>query len=137
MEGAGLLEVWLKGLEQSMVQSVKSQTVAAMEDYLLTKRTMWARSWPAMVILAVSSIFWSQVHWLLSTPCPSPEAINLDCKSKLLVRALSQSFNILCVTTLSAVPVPSLEDIKLDSSQSAPRSCVLPYFIHSLAIFHV
>eukprot|EP00884_Botryococcus_braunii_P017802 jgi/Botrbrau1/4705/Bobra.0218s0026.1 len=43
-----------------MVQSVKTQMLAAMEDYVQTKRTIWARRWPAMVVLAVSSIFWSQ-----------------------------------------------------------------------------
>jgi hypothetical protein len=45
-----------------MLTSVKAHIVVAMEDYVQTKRTLWAKRWPAMVVLAVSSIFWSQVR---------------------------------------------------------------------------
>jgi dynein heavy chain len=36
------------------------QVVAAMHAYVSRPRTSWVREWPAMVVLAVSQIFWAR-----------------------------------------------------------------------------
>lgn len=36
------------------------QVVAAMHAYVTQPRTSWVREWPAMVVLAVSQIFWAR-----------------------------------------------------------------------------
>jgi hypothetical protein len=36
------------------------QVVAAMHAYVTRPRTSWVREWPAMVVLAVSQIFWAR-----------------------------------------------------------------------------
>lgn len=37
-----------------------SQIIAAMHAYPTRPRTAWVREWPAMVVLAVSQIFWAR-----------------------------------------------------------------------------
>ena len=45
-----------------MKGSVRAQIMASMADYAVRPRPQWVRNWPAMVVLAVSAIFWSQVR---------------------------------------------------------------------------
>ena len=45
-----------------MKASVRAQVMASMADYAVRPRPQWVRNWPAMVVLAVSAIFWSQVR---------------------------------------------------------------------------
>ena len=44
-----------------MKASVKAQTQASLVDYTTRPRPEWVRRWPAMAVLAVSAISWSQV----------------------------------------------------------------------------
>ena len=43
-----------------MRSSVRTQTSDSIKAYASTDRTQWVREWPAMVVLAVSAIYWSQ-----------------------------------------------------------------------------
>ena len=43
-----------------MRSSVRTQTSDSIKAYASTDRTQWVRDWPAMVVLAVSAIYWSQ-----------------------------------------------------------------------------
>ena len=44
-----------------MKASVKAQTQASLVDYTTRPRPEWVRRWPAMAVLAVSAISWSEV----------------------------------------------------------------------------
>ncbi|KXZ54227.1 hypothetical protein GPECTOR_5g319 [Gonium pectorale] len=56
----GNVEIWLGEVERRMRSSVRHQVILGMEAYAATARKQWVREWPAMVVLAVSAIFWSQ-----------------------------------------------------------------------------
>ena len=55
-----LLQVWLGEVERRMRSSVRLQVVEALAAYATTPRPQWVRDWPAMVVLAVSAIYWSR-----------------------------------------------------------------------------
>jgi dynein heavy chain len=57
----GNVEVWLGEVERRMKASVRTQVIAAMHAHASRPRTSWVREWPAMVVLAVSQIFWARV----------------------------------------------------------------------------
>lgn len=44
-----------------MKSSVRAQTQASLVDYTVRPRPEWVRKWPAMAVLSVSAICWSQV----------------------------------------------------------------------------
>ena len=44
-----------------MKASVRAQTHASLLDSAIKPRPVWVRQWPAMAVLAVSAICWSQV----------------------------------------------------------------------------
>lgn len=58
---SGPVELWLGEVERRMKASVKAQTQASLVDYTTRPRPEWVRRWPAMAVLAVSAISWSQV----------------------------------------------------------------------------
>jgi len=58
---AGPVELWLGEVERRMKSSVRAQTQASLVDYTTRARPDWVRKWPAMAVLAVSAICWSQV----------------------------------------------------------------------------
>ncbi|WIA11828.1 hypothetical protein OEZ85_011917 [Tetradesmus obliquus] len=60
MMPAGNVEAWLGEVERRMKASIRTQVVAAMHAYVTRPRTSWVREWPAMVVLAVSQIFWAR-----------------------------------------------------------------------------
>lgn len=43
-----------------MRASVRDQCLQALQSYVTTARASWVLQWPAMVILAVSAVYWSQ-----------------------------------------------------------------------------
>ena len=43
-----------------MCASVRAQCLAAIRDYAVTPRPQWVLRWPAMVVIAVSGIFWAK-----------------------------------------------------------------------------
>lgn len=59
-------------VEDQMVKSVKYEVVMSIANYKESKRVDWVRSWPGMVVLCVSQIFWSsQVQNCLLTQAVS------------------------------------------------------------------
>lgn len=59
MKPQGNVEIWLGEVERRMRNSVRYQIQESMKAYTSVARTQWVRDWPAMVVLAVSAIFWS------------------------------------------------------------------------------
>lgn len=60
MYPTGNVEKWLSDVETRMLSSVREQTKLSLESYSQTARPQWVREWAAMVVLAVSGIFWSK-----------------------------------------------------------------------------
>lgn len=56
----GNVEVWLGEVENRMRNSVRHQVIESMAAYVAQPRPDWVREWPAMVVLAVSAIFWAK-----------------------------------------------------------------------------
>ncbi|CAB0032367.1 unnamed protein product [Trichogramma brassicae] len=64
----GCVERWLVQVEEQMVVSVREEVSMSYRDYELTDRVDWVRTWPGMVVLCVSQIYWSmQVQDVLVT----------------------------------------------------------------------
>lgn len=55
----GNVEAWLGEVERRMRSSVRAQVESSMKAYATVERKQWVRDWPAMVVLAVSAIYWS------------------------------------------------------------------------------
>ncbi|KAF5829735.1 dynein heavy chain, N-terminal region 2-domain-containing protein [Dunaliella salina] len=60
MSPTGSVEQWLGVVEKRMRSSVRQQIINSLKDAAVSERPQWARSWPAMVVLAVSAIVWSK-----------------------------------------------------------------------------
>ena len=60
MYPTGNVENWLHMVEKRMCASVRQQCHDSLVAYEQVPRTQWVRDWPAMVVIAVNSIFWSQ-----------------------------------------------------------------------------
>jgi dynein heavy chain, axonemal len=54
------VEFWLGEVETRMRASVREQSLEAIAAYATDARTDWVLCWPAMVVLAVSGIYWSK-----------------------------------------------------------------------------
>ncbi|KAJ3106842.1 Dynein heavy chain 7, axonemal [Phlyctochytrium planicorne] len=55
----GAVEKWLGGVEQGMLESVKSIVEEAYYAYTTKPREQWVLDWPGQVVLCVSSIYWT------------------------------------------------------------------------------
>eukprot|EP01038_Epipyxis_sp_PR26KG_P008094 gene8094-10963_t len=55
----GNVEKWLLELESIQWDSLRTLTVASLEEYSKVSRKKWILNWPAQVILGVSSVFWT------------------------------------------------------------------------------
>jgi len=55
----GNVEKWLLELESIQWDSIRTLTVASLEEYSKVARRKWILNWPAQVILGVSSVFWT------------------------------------------------------------------------------
>jgi dynein heavy chain len=60
MYPTGSVENWLSEVERKMKESVREQAKLALEDYQTKPRSQWVQCWPAMVVLAGSSIYWTR-----------------------------------------------------------------------------
>lgn len=60
MYPTGNVEKWLGDVEKRMLSSVRHQIAISLESYVQVPRVQWVREWAAMVILAVSGIYWSK-----------------------------------------------------------------------------
>lgn len=56
----GNVEKWLSDVETRMLSSVRRQIELSLESYAQVARPQWVREWAAMVVLAVSAIYWSK-----------------------------------------------------------------------------
>lgn len=56
----GNVECWLAEVETRMRASVRKQAADAIAAYATTPRTAWVLQWPAMIVLAVSGIYWAR-----------------------------------------------------------------------------
>ena len=54
------MEFWLGEVEKRMKASVRDQSEKALKAYAVIPRKQWVLQWPAMVVLAVSGIFWAK-----------------------------------------------------------------------------
>lgn len=52
------MENWLNEVEIRMRQSLRFHTEESLAAYAVQKRNEWVTQWPAMVVLAVTQIFW-------------------------------------------------------------------------------
>lgn len=55
----GLVELWLKEVESTMLDSVKEQMKFAWDDYFMQERIQWVVSWPGQVVLGISCMAWT------------------------------------------------------------------------------
>ena len=55
----GNVEKWLLELESIQWDSLRTYTIASMDDYKKTKRRDWMISHPGQVVIGVSSLFWT------------------------------------------------------------------------------
>jgi dynein heavy chain, axonemal len=54
------VEFWLAEVETRMRASVRKQCIDAIAAYTTKPRTQWVLQWPAMVVLAISGVFWAR-----------------------------------------------------------------------------
>uniref|UniRef100_A0A1I8MKN2 AAA+ ATPase domain-containing protein n=1 Tax=Musca domestica TaxID=7370 RepID=A0A1I8MKN2_MUSDO len=55
----GLVEIWLKEVEGTMLDSVKEQMKYAWDDYFAVDRIHWVVSWPGQVVQSISCMAWT------------------------------------------------------------------------------
>lgn len=60
MYPTGNVEKWLGDVERRMLSSVRHQIEISVAAYAQVPRVQWVRDWAAMVVLAVSGIYWSK-----------------------------------------------------------------------------
>jgi len=56
----GNVEDWLGVVEKRMRSALRTQISDSLEAYARDDRKEWVRQWPAMVVLAVSAVYWTQ-----------------------------------------------------------------------------
>jgi dynein heavy chain len=56
----GNVEKWLLEIESIQWDSIRTLTVASLEEYLTISRKRWILNWPAQVVLGVSCVYWTQ-----------------------------------------------------------------------------
>jgi dynein heavy chain len=55
----GNVEKWLLEIESIQWESIRTLTVASLEEYPKISRKKWILNWPAQVILGISSVYWT------------------------------------------------------------------------------
>ena len=56
----GMVEKWLLQVQDMMIQSLKDITEKAYAAYAQVPRSKWVLEWPGQVVIAVSTIYWTQ-----------------------------------------------------------------------------
>ncbi|KAL5473898.1 hypothetical protein EMCRGX_G028462 [Ephydatia muelleri] len=59
-EAKGMVEKWLLQVQDTMIQSLKDITEKAYAAYAQVPRSKWVLEWPGQVVIAVSTIYWTQ-----------------------------------------------------------------------------
>jgi dynein heavy chain len=55
----GNVEKWLLDLESIQWDSIRTNTIGALEEYPKVDRKKWILNWPAQVVIGVSSVYWT------------------------------------------------------------------------------
>ena len=55
----GNVEKWLLELESIQWDSIRTNTIGALEEYPKVDRKKWILNWPAQVVIGVSSVYWT------------------------------------------------------------------------------
>lgn len=55
----GLVELWLKDVETTMLESIHEQMKLAWESYYKTPRINWVLNWPGQVVAGISCMVWT------------------------------------------------------------------------------
>lgn len=58
-ESGGMVEKWLLNVEHEMRSAVRNEVINSYADYVTSDRIEWTTNWSQMIVLVVSSIFWS------------------------------------------------------------------------------
>jgi dynein heavy chain len=56
----GMVEKWLDEVGTEMLEAVRSQTFRGLEAYAHEPRDKWVQDWPGMVVIAVSTVYWTK-----------------------------------------------------------------------------
>ena len=59
-DAKGMVEKWLDEVRVTMISSLRGVTHKSLEAYKTTPRKQWVQEWAGQVVLAVSSIFWTE-----------------------------------------------------------------------------
>jgi len=59
-EKKGNVELWMGELEKTMTKTIQTITKTSFSDFARTKRATWVSNYPAMVILVVDQLYWTQ-----------------------------------------------------------------------------
>ena len=55
-----MVEKWLLCVQQVMIKSLCDVMGQSVEAYLTTPREKWVLEWPGQVVIAASSIYWTE-----------------------------------------------------------------------------
>ena len=55
-----MVEKWLLRVQQVMIKSLCDVMAQSVEAYLTTPREKWVLEWPGQVVIAASSIYWTE-----------------------------------------------------------------------------
>lgn len=55
-----MVEKWLLRVQQVMIKSLCDVMAQSVEAYLTTPRDKWVLEWPGQVVIAASSIYWTE-----------------------------------------------------------------------------
>lgn len=55
-----MVEKWLLRVQQVMIKSLCDVMAQSVEAYVTTPRDKWVLEWPGQVVIAASSIYWTE-----------------------------------------------------------------------------
>ena len=55
-----MVEKWLLQVQHAMIQSLKDVSAEAVKAYPDTPRKSWVLEWPGQIVIAASSIYWTE-----------------------------------------------------------------------------
>ncbi|KAL9909718.1 dynein heavy chain at 62B [Glossina fuscipes fuscipes] len=118
----GSVEKWLLGVESEMLKAVRDQMEKSYHHYPTLRRLEWMCSWPQMIVLCVSQIYWAaNVHSSLRKMSVNPHAVadffkelNIDLKQTVeLIRSTKISnLNRITIKSLIVIDVHAKDVIE-------------------------
>lgn len=55
-----MVEKWLLQVQHAMIKSLQDVSIKAVEAYPVTPRNRWVLDWPGQIVIAASSIYWTE-----------------------------------------------------------------------------